>query len=74
VYSKAKRLVTANNSSMLDSRADLKKRVSLGCWSPQTSSRSNKQTLAMVFRNCIYLYHNNTSSQQPKAKVLKRKF
>ena len=63
VYGKAKRLVNSNTAGGLELKVDLKKRVNMGCWAPQKDIHQGKQTLALVFRNCIYLYHNNNQKQ-----------
>lgn len=70
VYNKAKRLVTQTST---EAKVDMKKSVNLGCWCP-TKQLKSKQILALVFRNCIYLYHSSPSPSTPKPKVLKKKF
>jgi len=55
---KNKRLMVPSTSTGIEARIDLKKRVSLGCWAPNKDA--GKQTLGLVFRNCIYLYHSNS--------------
>lgn len=72
VYNKAKRLVTQANT---DQKLDMKKAVSLGCWCPARQQQKDKQILALVSRNCIYLYHSAARTSTPaKPKVLKKKF
>lgn len=60
-YGKSKRLMSSNATGGAETKVDLKKRISLGSWAPQKDLNQGKHTLALVYRNCIYLYHNNTS-------------
>ena len=69
IYNKQKRLVTLTQ----DSKVDMKKAVNIGCWCPK-QSKTKQQTLAIVFRNCIYLYHSAPNTPAPKPKVVKKKF
>ena len=64
VYGKNKKLMTPQPP---EAKVEYKKRVQLGCWSPFSKSTGQSQTLALVFRNCIYLYHS-----QPKAASMKQ--
>lgn len=58
VYTSNKKLVSTPSPAKGDTAdVDLRKRVQLGCWRPTgTNSNNSGQTLALVFRNCIYLY------------------
>ena len=47
---------TANKKLLPDSTqgaVDFKKKITQGCWSPK------ENTLALAFRNCIFLYSDN---------------
>lgn len=61
IYDKQKKPIGNNQKSSDVVSIDLNKRVNLGCWSPNANNQG-KHTLALVFRNCIYLY--NGSSQK----------
>ena len=53
VYGRNKRLNSVTES------IEIKKRVMLGCWAPFSKTYGGQsQTLALVFRNCVYIYYN----------------
>jgi hypothetical protein len=61
IYSKNKRLISSGVIGTASSTkpADLRKRVTLGCWKPPSQRDvPGSQSLALVFRNCIYLYQS----------------
>ena len=46
----------------IDKHIDFRKRIQYGCWKPVSSmDEPNQQTLALVFRNCIYLYNSKAN-------------
>ena len=72
MYGKYKRLITngtvgignglAMNMINIDKQVDLRKRIQYGCWKPISSfDEPGQNTLALVFRNCIYIYNNKTN-------------
>ena len=72
VYNKQKRLIgsslqnDSNGESNQKGRShgstvDSSKQVTFGAWSPFNSDNSGVQTLALAYRNCIYLYEANNS-------------
>ena len=44
------------------SAVDSSKQVTFGAWSPATNDRPGYRTLALTYRNCIYLYESKNSS------------
>ena len=66
-YDNKKKLVAStavDPSGAIDKNIDFRKRVQLGAWKPTNASdRSNQHTLALVFRNCIYLYHDKEAQK-----------
>ena len=80
VYGRNKRLVAGgaqgqkSTGGSSNDRVDLRKRVSMGAWKPKSANdMSNSQTLALVFRNCLYLYNSqNKSSKVGKASTHRR--
>ena len=70
-YNKNKKLISATTSkgaTQASNTIDLRKRVQLGCWKPTGTSDSDcGQTLALVFRNCIYLYKDGAKFSAKKS-------
>ena len=65
IYGNKKRLI-ANGASVASSpsSSSYRKTVSMCAWSPaQVPNQPNKQILAQVFRNCIYLYHSGSQTK-----------
>ena len=66
VYGKNKRLIKGNSGGgssqynpSADTSIDFRKRVPLCAWKPiDPADSANEKSLALVFRNCIYLYQN----------------
>ena len=89
VYSKSKKLISSPTSpipSKASGKAgsaadragnDLRKRVQLGAWKPTGPNEpANQHTLALVFRNCIYLYYDgalNNNGQPKKLNFMPRR-
>lgn len=65
VYGKKKRLIANNTSTAASpSSSSYRKTVSMCAWSPaQLPNQPNKQILAQVFRNCIYLFHTGNQAK-----------
>ena len=66
VYNKLKRFISTTPEN---AKIEFKKRVQLGCWSPYSRTTPGDQTLALVFRNCIYLYHSQANGSQRQLKL-----
>jgi serine/threonine-protein phosphatase 2A regulatory subunit B len=58
VFDSKKRLISQRSGlTSAASSVDFRKRISLGSWKPQRAGEApGSNTLALVFRNCIYLY------------------
>ena len=84
VYSKNKKLISSPTSPIPNKASgkagstavdrggnDLRKRVQLGAWKPTGPNElPNQHTLALVFRNCIYLYYDGALNNNGSPKKL----